>query len=130
MRGGDSRASPNPNLSGTRLTLSGTRGRVPPGLPILYWHDVCHTALGKLHHTLGHDETYQEQLSQEAANEFFGRFNIWARNIGAGQRGHASLDYRLCEATEIRAEVVHVLQYLAKALQAGKSIPTISNDHA
>ena len=52
---------------------------------ILYWHDVCNAALGELYLTLGHGETYQEQLSQEAANDFFGRFNIWARNIGAGR---------------------------------------------
>lgn len=96
---------------------------------ILYWHDVCHTALGELYHTLGHRKTYEEQLSQEAANDFFGRFNIWAGNIGAGRPGHASLDYRLREVSEIRDEVVHILQYLAKALQEGKLIWTVSSVH-
>ena len=38
----------------------------------------------------------------------FGRFKIWAANIGAHQTGHLSLDFRLRDASSVREQVLRV----------------------
>ncbi|KAL8780646.1 MAG: hypothetical protein Q9213_006383 [Squamulea squamosa] len=89
---------------------------------VFSWHEGCYTAFRTLQETLSTNRVYEEQLSKEAVNDLFGRFNIWAGNIGAGRQGRASLDYRLREVSEIKGEVVSILQYLANSLQEATSI--------
>ncbi|KAL8676616.1 MAG: hypothetical protein Q9186_006886 [Xanthomendoza sp. 1 TL-2023] len=85
-------------------------------------HDACYAAFSTLFDTLAHGNKYEDELSQEVVADLFGRFNIWAGNIGAGQQGQASLDYRLREASEIKHEIVQLLQCLKHSLQEATSI--------
>lgn len=62
------------------------------------WHDSCYQAFGALLKASSVDDRYSEQLSHDVLIDLLGRFNVWAGNIGAGQQGRASLDYRLREA--------------------------------
>ena len=48
------------------------------------------------------------------------RFDLWATNIGLHQRGHASLDYRFRDASEINQYCRNLLEDLAKALEICK----------
>lgn len=46
-----------------------------------------------------------------------GRFRVWAGNIGAHRiGGRASLDYRLREASDVKSEVVQILDYLRRTV--------------
>ncbi|KAL8806059.1 MAG: hypothetical protein Q9182_001591 [Xanthomendoza sp. 2 TL-2023] len=85
-------------------------------------HEACYVAFTTLHDALGEGNKYEDELSQEVVADLFGRFNIWAGNIGAAQQGQASLDYRLREASEIKHEVVQLLQCLTKSLHEANSI--------
>ncbi|EXJ71688.1 uncharacterized protein A1O5_05496 [Cladophialophora psammophila CBS 110553] len=46
-----------------------------------------------------------------------GRLRIWAANIGAGQTGHASLDYQLRDASHVRAQAIKLLERLRRTLE-------------
>lgn len=53
-----------------------------------------------------------------------GRFRVWAGNIGAHQvGGRASLDYRLREASDVKSEVVKILEYLKRTVIRCEYIP-------
>ncbi|KAL8996044.1 MAG: hypothetical protein Q9169_004356 [Polycauliona sp. 2 TL-2023] len=67
-------------------------------------------------------EQSQEELLPEVVNDLFGRFNVWAGNIGAGQRGQASLDYRLREASSIKDHVCGTLRSLLESIEDATSI--------
>ncbi|KAL8809033.1 MAG: hypothetical protein Q9200_003777 [Gallowayella weberi] len=86
------------------------------------WHDACYAAFSTLQDALGEGNKHEDELPREVVADLFGRFNIWAGNIGAGQQGQASLDYRLRKASEIKHEVVQLLQCLTQSLQEATSI--------
>jgi hypothetical protein len=50
------------------------------------------------------------------------RFKMWAGNLGAHQRGRASLDYRLREAPHLQEQVVYLLKDLSQSLQDALSM--------
>ncbi|KAK4182850.1 hypothetical protein QBC35DRAFT_478707 [Podospora australis] len=52
----------------------------------------------------------------------FSRFKVWAGNIGAHRSGRSSLDYRLRDASNIRAQVINLLEDLAESLNDGSEI--------
>jgi hypothetical protein len=51
-----------------------------------------------------------------------GRLRAWAVNVGAhrSRESHMSLEYRLCEASKVRAVVVDLLEDLIRALRDGR----------
>jgi hypothetical protein len=46
-----------------------------------------------------------EPCSRLSLSEVFGRFRLWAGNLGVFQDGHASLDWRLRESTNLSKSV-------------------------
>ncbi|KAL8702927.1 MAG: hypothetical protein Q9201_003907 [Fulgogasparrea decipioides] len=89
---------------------------------ISFWHDLCYKAFDVLDKTLKSNPKYENDFPQEVLSDSSGRFNVWAGNIGAGQQGRASLDYRLREATEVKDHVISTLRYLHETLQETISI--------
>ncbi|KAK4177089.1 hypothetical protein QBC36DRAFT_310460 [Triangularia setosa] len=55
-------------------------------------------------------------LSRQVIQNELSRFKVWAGNIGAHRSGRASLDYRLRDASNIRSQVVALLQDLIESL--------------
>lgn len=49
------------------------------------------------------------------------RFNIWASNLGALARGHASADYRLRDGDEVRSLILQLLKAICRNLTFSKS---------
>jgi hypothetical protein len=62
------------------------------------------------------------QIQLDALEDEIGRFRVWAGNLGALQRGHSSLDYRLREAPLVRENVMKLLKELHECLQESTSI--------
>ncbi|KAL9632427.1 MAG: hypothetical protein Q9204_003801 [Flavoplaca sp. TL-2023a] len=85
-------------------------------------HKQCFRAFKDLCTLLTRETEHQKELSPEDVGDLFARFNVWAGNIGAGQRGQASLDFRLREATSIKEHIVGTLQYLLESLEDATSI--------
>jgi len=54
-------------------------------------------------------------VSSEFLKDTWARFNVWTSNIGALQRGRASLDYRLRHA-DVKEEVLRLLRHLNSTL--------------
>ena len=52
-------------------------------------------------------------IDDEALEDEFGRFRVWAGNLGALQKGHSSLDYRLRDAPVSNTNVLKLLDELA-----------------
>ncbi|KAH6960034.1 hypothetical protein BKA56DRAFT_430303, partial [Ilyonectria sp. MPI-CAGE-AT-0026] len=52
------------------------------------------------------------------------RFKVWSANIGAHRKGRSSLDHRLRDASNIRNQVLRLLQDLAESLSDAKVILT------
>lgn len=108
---------------------------------IVYWHGICVEHFKNLCEALisrgqrypllgsslplgiankkGH-RTYEQQIPLSLVLDEYGRFNVWAGNIGAHQRGRVSLDHRLREASHIKDQVISLLQYLNEVLKDGK----------
>jgi|SRR5947207_606805 len=53
-----------------------------------------------------------------ALEDELGRFRVWAGNIGAVQRGHGSLEYRLREAPLVLESVLKLLDELSNSLSS------------
>lgn len=62
-------------------------------------------------------DEYESQLSVTKVSDEFGRFKIWAGNIGALQEDSRSLDYRLREASQVRDQVTKILLDLKFSLR-------------
>lgn len=88
------------------------------------WHDKCYDAFGALLNAASSTGRYADQLPHHVLVDLFGHFNVWAGNIGAGQDGRASLDYRLREAQYIKEAVIRTLKHLSEAIQDANSIVT------
>lgn len=61
--------------------------------------------------------TYLEQMPPREVEEAYGRFRIWLGNLGALQRGHASLDYRVRESAVMKTNIVTLLKQLLTNLR-------------
>lgn len=89
---------------------------------ISHWHDVCFRNFGNLLDASSASEKreYHEQMSVGFVIDQYGRFNVWAGNIGAQQRGSASLDYRLQDASHVKDQVIGQLKFLAQTTEDGQ----------
>lgn len=65
-------------------------------------------------------------LDPDALQDEFGRFRVWSGNLGALQKGHSSLDYRLRDAPLLLSEVSKLLSELEMNLCAGAYSSRIS----
>ncbi|KAL8949422.1 MAG: hypothetical protein Q9222_004474 [Ikaeria aurantiellina] len=81
------------------------------------WCNRSLEAFENLQVLLQRPDSEKYDISQEVVSDHFGRFHVWAGNIGAGQQGRSSLDYRLRDASYIKDQVVSTLQYLVESLQ-------------
>ena len=87
---------------------------------IVYWHGICIASFDKLCATLeSADLSHGQKVACSSILDEYGRFNVWAGNIGAHQVGRVSLDFRLREAGHIKDQVIKLLQYLSEALGDG-----------
>ena len=61
-------------------------------------------------------------LVPSAWEDELGRLRMWAANIGAHQTGQSSLDYRLRDASHVRAQIIRLLQGLLQRLQDARDV--------
>lgn len=66
------------------------------------------------------DEGTQSDISLVKLQNELSRFKIWSGNIGAHRKGRSSLDHRLRDASNIRDQVVELLEDLRESLQDGE----------
>lgn len=60
------------------------------------------------------------QVSDADIEDEFGRFRLWAANIGALSRGHGSLDYRLRDAPVVLEGALKLLNELQQELHQSR----------
>ncbi|KAH7202523.1 hypothetical protein BKA60DRAFT_657595 [Fusarium oxysporum] len=70
------------------------------------------------------DEGTQSDISLVKLQNELSRFKVWSGNIGAHRKGRSSLDHRLRDASNIRDQVVELLEDLRESLQDAKDILT------
>lgn len=64
------------------------------------------------------------QVPDADVEDEFGRFRLWAANIGALSRGHSSLDYRLRDAPLVLEGALKLLNELQQELhQSRRPLP-------
>lgn len=66
---------------------------------------------------------YQDQMPPRKVEVEYGRFKIWLGNLGALQRGHGSLDYRVRESSVMQANILRLLQQLHTNLEESEWLP-------
>jgi hypothetical protein len=80
----------------------------------------CLTAFQLLEHScLQKGLTEDNRDIPSLLDDEFGRLKIWSSNLGAHRSGKSSLDFRLSDATELRARVVELLESLTESLDEG-----------
>jgi hypothetical protein len=62
---------------------------------------------------------YAEQMPLRIVLDEYDRFKIWSGNLGARQKGHASLDWRLWDAEVMTTSVRKLLNMLGEQLENG-----------
>ena len=84
----------------------------------------CFNRLTELLRASDHSRNFESHLSAVAINDEFGRFKVWAANIGALQPASrsSSLEYRLREATRVKDHVSRLLRDLNHSLTECKCI--------
>lgn len=60
---------------------------------------------------------YEKEVRQIQWQDELGRLRVWSTNVGAHQTGHLSLDYRLREASHIKAQTIRILNRLKETLE-------------
>lgn len=68
------------------------------------------------------DAGWTEQLDQERLEDEFGRFRVWSGNLGALQKGHSSLDYRLRDSPLLSGNALKFLEELTNNLNEALAI--------
>ncbi|KAG9195991.1 hypothetical protein G6011_01112 [Alternaria panax] len=58
------------------------------------------------------DDKWVEGLDGDALEDEVGRFRVWAGNLGALQKGHSSLDYRLRDSPNLLSSALKLLEEL------------------
>lgn len=89
--------------------------------PIAVRCNECSQSFHLLCRLLKNINMYPSQISLQAIQDEFGRFRVWAGNVGAHRSGRVSLDYRLREAGQMRQIVASLLDDLKVNLQEGSS---------
>ena len=86
-------------------------------MAIADYSQECALLFDQLTHQLGSNEN-EVELSTVAVSDEYGRFKIWAANIGAFRPGTSSrsLDYRLREASQVGDQVKKILRDLKISL--------------
>ena len=70
---------------------------------------------------LAHDVVFRSMINTEALEDEQGRFRVWSGNLGALQKGHSSLDYRLRDSPLLQTNVLKLLHELGTNLSEGMS---------
>ena len=70
---------------------------------------------------LAHDVVFRSVINNEALEDEQGRFRVWSGNLGALQKGHSSLDYRLRDSPLLQTNVLKLLNELGTNLSEGMS---------
>ena len=93
-----------------------------PGTAIIGTHcKRCLDAFHNLCEDLGSSVlNYTNQIKLPAVEDEYGRFKIWAGNIGAHRSGRVSLDHRLREAPRTRERLINLLGDLENNLNDGQ----------
>lgn len=60
-------------------------------------------------------------LDRPSLEDEFGRLRVWSGNLGALQKGHSSLDYRLRDSPLLSSNALKLLQELEQNLAEGMS---------
>ena len=63
----------------------------------------------------------KNQIDKEALGDELGRFRVWSGNLGALQKGHSSLDYRLRDSPLLSSNVLKLLAELKGNLTEGRA---------
>lgn len=58
------------------------------------------------------NDKWRDQLNQESLEDEFGRLRVWSGNLGALQKGHSSLDYRLRDSPLLSGNALKFLEEL------------------
>jgi len=80
-------------------------------------------------HSLAHaldtsDGKWSDSIDREALEDEAGRFRVWSGNLGALQKGHSSLDYRLRDSPLLSSNALKFLQELEDNLSQAYAIVT------
>ena len=70
---------------------------------------------------LAHNVVFRSMINTEALEDEQGRFRVWSGNLGALQKGHSSLDYRLRDSPLLQMNVLKLLNELGTNLSEGMS---------
>lgn len=62
----------------------------------------------------------QSDISLLKLQNELSRFKVWSGNIGAHKKGRSSLDHRLRDASNIRDQVLELLEDLRESLKDGR----------
>lgn len=62
------------------------------------------------------DDKWAEQITRDAVEDEFGRLRVWSGNLGALQKGHSSLDYRLRDSPLLSGNAIKFLEELNQNL--------------
>jgi hypothetical protein len=65
------------------------------------------------------EDSWKRQIDPEALSDELGRFRVWSGNLGALQKGHSSLDYRLRDSPLLSSNVLKLLVELKNNLLEG-----------
>ena len=71
---------------------------------------------------------YVDGFSRRRWKDELGRLRIWAANIGAHQTNQFSLDFRLCDASHIKEQIVKLLKSLLRRLDDERNVLTDGED--
>lgn len=65
------------------------------------------------------DATHRALIDPANLEDEYGRFRVWTGNLGAQQKGHSSLDYRLRDSPLLQSNVLKLLRELETNLSEG-----------
>ena len=79
---------------------------------------ACIRSFEEICHIINNSKSQRpKDLSPHAILDEFGRFRVWAGNIGALQSGTSSLDRRLRKASHVQRQVLQLLNDLNYTLR-------------
>jgi O-acetyl-ADP-ribose deacetylase (regulator of RNase III)/tetratricopeptide (TPR) repeat protein len=70
------------------------------------------------------DSNFTHLIDGEALEDEFGRFRVWSGNLGALQKGHSALDYRLRDSPLLSSNALKLLKELEENITEAISIVT------
>ncbi|MCJ1313650.1 hypothetical protein MMC25_007329 [Agyrium rufum] len=95
-------------------------------VPISEAHIACFYAFNELIGAVQHPaRDFGDQLPLKKIQEEFGKYKIWAGNVGAAHSGEfyeISLDYRLREASFLKRQILTILKTLKEQLENASSL--------